>query len=185
MQQLCDTDQAIGRNSKMLSRIVGLDEVLLAATNRIRTGEMRTSEFLLRAASHLGDGYLWVVLGIAGLLTGRTKATWAGVMAAMIGLGVSLILKRTCKRARPIADAHWGRFVAPDQYSFPSGHTTTAVALATVTVGYWSGIATFMCVCAACIAASRTLLGFHYLSDVLGGVFLGLLSGCLAVLILP
>jgi undecaprenyl-diphosphatase len=74
--------------------------------------------------------------------------------------------------------------VAPDKYSFPSGHTTTAFALTTVAITHWPGIAPALFVCAGCIAVSRVVLGFHYLSDVIAGAGLGMLSGLSADLIL-
>jgi undecaprenyl-diphosphatase len=140
-------------------------------------------EFLLRGISHAGDGYLWIGLLIVALASRRAKAGLVGLLAAAFASGVSLFLKRTCRRARPVGGTNWGRVLAPDKYSFPSGHTTTAFALATVTTTLWPAIAPALWIIAGCIAASRTLLGFHYLSDVMAGVGLGLLSGLSAVLI--
>ena len=167
----------------MRSRILTLDQALFLASNRIRTGELKRFEFLLRGMSHLGDGYLWIALLIVALTTGRTKAAFAGLIAAALASGISLFLKHTCRRTRPSGATNWGRFVAPDKYSFPSGHTTTAFALATVTVTQWPGIAPALWICAGCIAVSRALLGCHYVSDVVAGAGLGLLSGVLAGLI--
>lgn len=167
----------------MRSRIATLDHALLSVSGRLRAGELRIFGLVLRVVSHAGDGYLWIALLCIALATGRTKAAWVGVLAAALGIGASLFLKRTCRRARPVGGTNWGRVVGPDKYSFPSGHTTTAVALATITTTYWPGIAPALWVCAGCIGVSRALLGFHYLSDVIGGVGLGLLSGLSADLI--
>jgi undecaprenyl-diphosphatase len=168
----------------MRSRILHLDQVLILAAGRIRSGELRALELLLRGVSWAGDGYLWIALLIVALATGRARAGFVGLFAAALGIGVSLFLKHVCRRARPAGGTNWGRFVAPDKYSFPSGHTTTAFALATVTVAQWPTIAPALFVCAGCIAISRLLLGFHYLSDVVAGAGLGLLSGLSAGLIL-
>jgi undecaprenyl-diphosphatase len=153
-------------------------------SGRLRAGDLRIFGLLLRVISHAGDGYLWIALLCVALATRRTKAAEVGVCAAALGIGTSLLLKRTCRRARPVGGTNWGRLVGPDKYSFPSGHTTTAFALATITTTYWPGIAPTLWVCAGCIAVSRALLGFHYLSDVIAGVALGLLSGLSADLIL-
>jgi undecaprenyl-diphosphatase len=166
------------------SRILSLDQVCVSASCRIRAAELRTFKVLLRGISHLGDGYLWIALLAVALVTGRMRAAYAGLLAAALGIGASLLLKRACRRARPDGGTHWGRVVAPDKYSFPSGHTTTAFALATITVTSWPAISPALWVCAGCIAVSRTLLGCHYLSDVAAGAALGLVSGLSASLIL-
>lgn len=168
----------------MWTTVLSLDRALIAASSRICSGDFRAFQFSLRAVSRAGDGYLWLALLAVALLTGRMKAVFVGLLAAGFGIGLSLFLKRLCRRSRPAGGTNWGRFVAPDKYSFPSGHTTTAFALAAVTTAHWPAIAPFSWLCAGCIAASRTLLGFHYLSDVVAGVALGLLSGLSAVFIL-
>jgi undecaprenyl-diphosphatase len=61
----------------------------------------------------------------------------------------------------------------PDQFSFPSGHTITAFAVA-VTLGmFYPAMLPALLFCAFCIAASRVLLGMHFLSDVIVGALLG------------
>ena len=172
------------RKRKMCFRILSLDQALILATDRFRSGEFRALEILLRAVSRAGDGYFWLVMLAVALATGHTKASVVGILAATLGLSASLFLKHVCRRARPEGGANWGRFLAPDKYSFPSGHTTTAFSLAIVTATHWPAIAPALWVCAGCIAVSRTLLGFHYLSDVIAGAALGLLSGLSAVRIL-
>jgi membrane-associated phospholipid phosphatase len=62
-----------------------------------------------------------------------------------------------------------------DGHSFPSGHTSTAFALATsMTLNFpeWYIIVPFYAYASA-IAYSRMYLGVHYPSDVLGGIIVG------------
>jgi membrane-associated phospholipid phosphatase len=69
--------------------------------------------------------------------------------------------------------------IPEDGYGFPSGHATAAAGLGTALVGVsrWERrwplalAATYVAV----IAATRVLLGVHYLPDVLVGVALGVL----------
>jgi undecaprenyl-diphosphatase len=77
------------------------------------------------------------------------------------------------KRPCEIEPHCWAHLLPPDQFSFPSGHTITAFAIA-VTLGmFYPAMLAALLLCAFCIAASRVLLGMHFLSDVIVGALLG------------
>ena len=61
----------------------------------------------------------------------------------------------------------------PDQFSFPSGHTITAFAIAVPLSLFYPSLLAGLFFCAISIAVSRILLGMHFLSDVLAGCVLG------------
>jgi undecaprenyl-diphosphatase len=61
----------------------------------------------------------------------------------------------------------------PDQFSFPSGHTITAFAVSVALSAFYPELATGLLFCAVSIAASRVLLGMHFLSDVVAGAAIG------------
>jgi undecaprenyl-diphosphatase len=88
-------------------------------------------------------------------------------------------MKRACGRKRPCAlePNCWATLLPPDQFSFPSGHTITAFAVA-VTLGvYYPALLVGLLFCAASVALSRILLGMHFLSDVVVGGIIGALLG--------
>jgi len=65
-----------------------------------------------------------------------------------------------------------------DQFSFPSGHASRAFllfvfALETGLNSYFHSL----CLFAVFVAASRTVIGRHYISDVTAGICIGLLEG--------
>lgn len=60
--------------------------------------------------------------------------------------------------------------------SFPSGHTTTAFALAMVLIIFWRKYWPFFVFLATLIAASRVIITAHFLSDVVAGAYLGSFS---------
>jgi len=66
--------------------------------------------------------------------------------------------------------------LSADHWSFPSGHAATAAALATALWCLWPQPVLFYAVGAALIAASRVVMGAHYLSDVVMGAFIGVLA---------
>jgi undecaprenyl-diphosphatase len=133
-------------------------------------------------AARAGDGWLWIALGLLLLAFGRDRRTLAftsGLLAVGAGLLTFFVLKRLFGRERPCAlEAHcWSRLLPHDRFSFPSGHTISAFSI-TVPVGLtYPELMPVLLFCALSIAASRVILGLHYLTDVLAGIFLGTLLG--------
>lgn len=140
-------------------------------------------------ASRAGDGWLWIAVGLVVLVWGgsdRLPALEAGFLAVGAGLGGFFILKRMTGRERPCAlETHcWADLLPPDRFSFPSGHTITAFAVAVAIGGYYPSLLIGLLFCALSVAASRILLGLHYLSDVLAGIAIGTAFGVAATAII-
>jgi len=130
------------------------------------------------AATRGGDGWLWYAMGVMIALAGgpgRFRALAAAVIAVGMGIALQLTLKRACGRKRPrtLAPHCWTTLLPPDKFSFPSGHTTTAFAVAASLGVFYPGLLPGLLFCAASVALSRILLGMHFLSDVLAGAALG------------
>src|SRR6185369_3346019 len=125
-----------------------------------------------------GDGWFWYAIGAIVLLFGgpaRFAAVGSAALATATGIAIFLRVKRATGRRRPCAlEPHcWATLLPPDQFSFPSGHTITAFA-ATVSLGvFYPALLPGLCFCAASVAASRILLGMHFLSDVVAGAAIG------------
>jgi undecaprenyl-diphosphatase len=129
-------------------------------------------------ATRGGDGWLWYGMGLVILLFGgmeRFAAVGAGALAAGVGIAVFLRLKKATGRKRPLAfEPHcWATLLPPDQFSFPSGHTITAFAVAVSLSAFYPNLAPGLMFCAVSVAVSRILLGMHFLSDVLAGAAIG------------
>jgi undecaprenyl-diphosphatase len=133
-------------------------------------------------STRLGDGPLWYSLALVLFAFGGPRGDCALCSAgAAVGTGIVLfwIAKRFSGRKRPCAlEKHcWAAILPPDQFSFPSGHSITAFAIA-VSVGlYYPDVFGFLLLCALSIAASRIILGMHFLSDVLAGCLIGAILG--------
>jgi undecaprenyl-diphosphatase len=131
------------------------------------------------AASRAGDGWLWYLAGLCVLLFGgenRLTAIAAAGSAALVGVGLFMSLKKLSGRRRPceIEPHCWATLLPPDQFSFPSGHTITAFAVSVSLAQFYPVFLPALLFCAVSIAASRILLGMHFLSDVVVGSLLGM-----------
>ena len=130
------------------------------------------------AATRAGDGWLWYLVGLSILLWGgaeRITAVASAGSAALVGVGVFKSLKKLSGRKRPceIEPHCWATLLPPDQFSFPSGHTITAFAVAIALGEFYPALLPGLLVCALLIATSRILLGMHFLSDVVVGALVG------------
>ena len=101
------------------------------------------------------------------------------------GVVLFTVLKRVCRRPRPRFAflRPEGAPAPPDIFSFPSGHTITAFAMAVSLFHYYPAAAPALLFAAANIGASRVLLGMHYPSDVAAGALIGTGLGYAAFLL--
>ena len=133
-------------------------------------------------ATRLGDGWLWCALGIILLIWGgplRFVAVGSAGLAVLSGILLFRFLKTVSHRKRPceIEPHCWASILPPDQFSFPSGHSITAFAVAVTLGSFYPDLFLGLLLAALCIAASRIILGMHFLSDVIAGSAIGALLG--------
>lgn len=134
------------------------------------------------AATRGGDGWLWYAMAAVVAIFGgeqRVSALAAAGTASGIGIALFMKLKRMIGRKRPCAIAPhcWAKLLPPDQFSFPSGHTITAFSVAVALGMFYPEMQPGVYFCATSVAASRILLGMHFLSDVVAGALLGSFLG--------
>jgi undecaprenyl-diphosphatase len=175
------------RTAGMLNFITQGDHRLMHHLNQWRAPRWIRAWMIL--ATRAGDGWLWFAMGAIILLFGgeeRFHAAGAAALAAFCGTALFMLLKKRAARTRPCAiEPHcWAKLLPPDQFSFPSGHSITAFAVAVPLSLYYPPLTIGLLFCACSVAASRIMLGLHFLSDVIAGCAIGTVLGCGAYLLL-
>jgi undecaprenyl-diphosphatase len=135
----------------------------------------------MRGATRLGDGWFYAVAALGLLLAGRRAlpVLAAAALSAAFANSLIVVLKRRFRRSRPCEAGHPAYGVRPpeyfafDEFSFPSGHALNAFAVSTVLALQFPLAAPLFALVAASIAASRVVMGLHYLSDVVVGAGIG------------
>jgi membrane-associated phospholipid phosphatase len=138
----------------------------------------------------VGEAWVWLVAGsIACIVLGlvrRTRAlarrcTLIVATAAASGL-LAIVLKVIFGRARPGAwweHGMWGfdpLSIGYDVNSFPSGHAATVGSVAMALILIWPRRWVWFAAAAALVACTRVLLESHYLSDIIVGLYVGVLT---------
>jgi membrane-associated phospholipid phosphatase len=116
----------------------------------------------------------WLLLGLG------TRLQFIFCAVAVANL-VTEVLKYCIGRGRPFVGEsgvfHFSHFAGSSAYaSFPSGHATTAFALALAVAAVWPQARVAMAIYALVIATSRLVLLAHHPSDVVAGAMVGIVG---------
>jgi len=166
----------------MAPLLVSVNAADLRLSHRLRAwAPPRWFRIWMVAASRFGDGPGWIAVAVGLLASGAhgRAAVASGVVAALFASLTFMGLKRRFRRRRPCDIAPHPVFHVrpPDAFSFPSGHTMNAFAIATVLAVRFPALSPALILLAACIGTSRVVLGLHFASDVWVGAALGALIG--------
>lgn len=139
---------------------------------------------IMTKMSMLGSGGIFfIIIALILLLNKKTikiglTMSLALVLCAIVGNG---ILKPYFSRIRPYMKEMIPIIINPPSgYSFPSGHTYSAFAAATVINIYNKKWGILFYIFAVLMGFSRMYLYVHYPTDVLAGMILGILIGIIS-----
>ncbi len=170
-----------GKNTTVISK---LDRRLLLLIQHYRPKFVTQ---ILLALTKSGTGRAWLIwaaifngLHLSGVrYTEDQNRFLRSLFAPLLAWILSHILKRIFARRRPYAGGTEGLaplIQAPTCGSFPSGHAAASFAFFIALMIAGHPLAPLIGSWAVLVSFSRIYLGVHYLSDVVGGIFVGLLS---------
>lgn len=143
----------------------------------INVGVHRYLAMVSRHVSRTGDGPLYVLLGVGLYFTEGLESQFLQklLLAFAIERPLYFVLKNSFRRNRPQQSlkGFYSLITPSDQFSFPSGHTSAAFMVATIT-GFFIPILTVpLLLWAAFVGFSRVVLGVHFPTDTMMGMILG------------
>jgi undecaprenyl-diphosphatase len=178
-----------GRAARLLAEIDALDKAICQAIADTPTPVLDPAmRWLTRAASYSRLSLaISAALSVAGGRRGRQTSLRALMAVATTSLAVNLIAKLRFPRQRPapIADQPGRTVKAPASSSFPSGHSATAFAFATVVSQDDPLLSLPVTALAVAVGYSRIHTGAHYPSDVIAGGLVGTAIASVVAALLP
>lgn len=172
----------------MLEKIKAVDDKLSNGVSKIHNPVLNK---IMLFMTFLGDaGKVWFLI-IAIILYFKRSVYLGTSLLLSLGLAflsAEVIIKRIFERERPCNKIDEELLILkkiPNFYSFPSSHSATSFAVVTASYLLCStGTTVLVLIIAIGIAFSRFYLQAHYLTDVICGIAIGILSGLIMVKLL-
>lgn len=169
---------------KLMENVFSTDARICRKINNLRGN--RSLDILFKYSTRLADG--WMYLIITPILYFISAPAFMSLFIPLIkGFVLNFIIykliKNSVKRRRPfiLFEDIISLVKPPDKYSFPSGHTSTAVMFSIIISSFYPFLTVFMTVYSLLVAFSRVYNGVHYPLDVFAGSALGIISGYISL----
>ena len=134
--------------------------------------------------AHSGDSWFWGIGLFALWIKGSSFwKEWAVTQFVFISVLVVLVMsiKFLVRRRRP--EGEWGGIYRnTDPHSFPSGHAARSFLIAVIATGLGPAwLAMILWVWAPLVALARAAMGVHYVSDIVAGAALGIVTALIGL----
>lgn len=172
--------------TSFLQRLDARDRALFARWALDRTHSSR-SKTLWIMVTHLGSAWCTIALSLAPLIDGGLLES-AGAVPLIVLVASHLLIhgvKRSIGRPRPSrSHVHASLIAEPDRFSFPSGHSAAAMAVALGFAYGFPDLAAPLVMLAVLVGSSRVVLGVHFPGDVLVGQLIAFVTAVLVFAVL-
>ncbi len=154
----------------------------------------RPLDIAVEIFTRLGDeGILLILIALILMLFRRTRKFGAGMLGGVIigAIFTNLTIKNVVARPRPYnylqVYRDWWESVGhglESEFSFPSGHATSAMAAMTPLFLFLNKKKSWLCfLFVIVLGATRNYVMVHYPSDILGGILVGGIAGLISYII--
>lgn len=132
-------------------------------------------------------GAIWIAIDLILLSFKKTRAIGVAMAISMFltFVSVNIVLKPLIDRARPFEVSQYlferMLIALPSDGSFPSGHTAIAFSASTTLLCFNKKFGVPMIIFSVLMGLSRLYFAVHYPTDVIGGMFIGILSALIGV----
>ena len=165
-------------SATLFTRLADRDRALFARC-LVDPSASRIQRLFWTVITHLGGASCSVLAATVPFLLGGAIADAARETLAVLVFShlVVQVVKRTVSRPRPSNAIDCVTLVVePDRFSFPSGHSAAAMAVAFGYAIVFPSLAAPLIALAFLVGASRVFLGVHYPGDVLVGQMIAVLT---------
>lgn len=134
---------------------------------------------LLTATNFLADGWIYFPLLLFLLLEKQWRLLCVSMLAVAVCFSLYFLTKPSLARVRP---CHLSALIANqprclDQYSFPSGHCMTLTVLSVLLSWQYRAAIPFLLFALVLLCWARIAAAYHYPTDLLAGIGIGLAVG--------
>ncbi len=157
-------------------------------SRRMRIPEKRrAARFAAMFVAHLGDTWVWLAASALAYWKGSGEIRRVVLLmgaAVVVTVAIGAVIKTFVRRRRPqghpsgLYSRRW------DSHSFPSGHAGRVAAVAMSVSFAFPDLTPAAWAYALSVAATRVMLGVHWLGDVLFGMALGSTVGAVVFAVL-
>ena len=168
----------------MIETLLNIDGGLLMMIQEyVRTPLL--NEIMIFITTLGNGGMIWIAATLLLMIPKKTRKV--GIMSGVALLGSLIInnnlIKNLVQRPRPFVTFTDLQILipTPSEFSFPSGHTSSSFAAASVFYAHLpKKIGVPAVILAGLIGLSRLYVGVHYPTDVIAGILMGIFLGWLA-----
>ena len=162
--------------NKIIRFLKNLELIISYRSNRLASNN-KILYYLFRIITFTAEWWMFLLYGLIILLINKIVAIECikmGIIAYSFHYPLYYIIKNTIKRKRPyVNNLNIKRLVKPpDKYSLPSGHSSASTISTLIVLTFFPAMK-LLIIWPALAGLSRVILGVHFISDALIGIFLG------------